>query len=222
MQKPIIILFNGPPGSGKDSLSEDINRFIKNGTIEKFAKPLKTVAKELYCHGDQALFDLMDAQGTKDKPDDIFLGETCRNVQIAISETYAKPLHGERVFGKLLASRIKAAVANNNNAYQPVFLISDSGFRQEAEELVEQFGAESILLFRIHREGKTYKGDSRSYINLDDLNVRSYDIRNVEGELPKVSVYTLTVMCQNHPEIHTIFSTIPVVSTRVISEIENV
>jgi hypothetical protein len=169
-----IVLFNGPPHCGKDTIAHGIKKLIDGEVmveVAKFAQPLKTVAKHLYCDGNQELFDKMDLPENKGVPNDLFFGKTCREVQIAISEQYAKPVHGEKVFGKILAQHIKFSP-------NELFLVSDSGFRQEAEVLVEEFGAENVLLVRIKRKGTTYDGDSRGYINLEDLGVVSLEVEN--------------------------------------------
>lgn len=180
--KPKIILFNGPPFSGKDTVANELcSRIGPKATVVKFAQPLKTVAKHLYCNGDQALFDRMDSPAMKNLPDDLFFGKSCREVQIGISEIFAKPFHGTRVFGQVLASTIRFKADEGKS----VFLISDSGFRPEAEQLINEFGAENILLVRIHRPGKSFEGDSRSYIDLTDVGVRTVDLNNNDGEFKK-------------------------------------
>lgn len=92
-----------------------------------------------------------------------------------------KPLHGVEVFGKVLANYIRAS-------HSDLFFVSDSGFRPEAEVLVREFGAQNVMLIRIHREGFDFtlpggKKDSRDYVNLDDLGVESHDLENVNGDL---------------------------------------
>lgn len=184
-----IILFNGPPGSGKDTYAMMIQSELNGrGEIVKFASPLKTVAMHLYCGGDSRLFHEYDLdQEKKVTPSPVFLGKTCRQVQIDISEEYMKPMHGQQVFGKLLAQNLEQKTEAGDGT--EVFLVSDSGFRPEAEVLVEQFGPQNVMLVRIHREecpvddeGK-FVGDSRGYINLDDLEVYSIDVTNVTGEV---------------------------------------
>ncbi len=174
----MIILLNAPPGAGKDTVGAAIrDRIYDVAEIVKFAQPLKDAARFLYCNDDAELFDSYDKhQDKKNEKCDQFYGASCREVQIGISELLFKPLHGSQVFGKILARKIKEM-----EEYTEVFIVTDSGFAPEAEVLVKEFGADQILLVRLHREGHTYDGDSRSYINLDHLHVKSIDIDNIEG-----------------------------------------
>jgi hypothetical protein len=53
--------------------------------------------------------------------------------------------------------------------------IPDSGFYCELPPLVEAFGAESIIMIRLHRKGKDFSLDSRSYVDPSDLGILSFD-----------------------------------------------
>ncbi|MEK0325781.1 MAG: hypothetical protein QQN63_08760, partial [Nitrosopumilus sp.] len=95
-------------------------------------------------------------------------------VQIALSEDYLKPLHGNAIFGQLLVRRLQMIDFN----WFDCAVISDSGFIQEAYAIIKAFGEDSVQLWRIHREGCDFKKDSRDYINLDHFGIASYDIIN--------------------------------------------
>jgi len=167
-----IFLLNGPAGSGKDTAAAHLQEYFE-GKLVKFATPLKKAATAIYCDGDEKLFEHFDTFERKGIPEEIFFGKSCRQVQINISEYFLKPMHGEDVFGQILKQRIKRASTNYN-----LFFVSDSGFAPEAEVLIKEFGSENVVLIRIHRDGHTFDGDSRNYINLDQHNVRTYDIVN--------------------------------------------
>lgn len=183
---PKIILFNGPPSSGKDTMATMIQGMLKEKSrVVKFAAPLKTVVLHLFCGGNSKLFHDLDTNAEEKNKgrDDLFFTKvdgtvvSCRQAQIDVSESYLKPLYGQNIFGRILASTIDA------DPETEVFLVSDSGFRPEAEELVRQFGEQNILLFRLHREGFDYSGDSRNYIDLDDIDVKTIDINNITGDV---------------------------------------
>lgn len=170
-----IFLLNAPPRAGKDTAAAHLVEYF-GGELVKFAAPLKRGAAAIFCGGDKALFDSYDTPEKKDTKCEQFLGKSCREVQINISEKFMKLIHGTEVFGNLLAKEIE-------NSPQELFFISDSGFAPEAEVLAQKFGAENITLIRIHRDGYDYSGDSRSYINLDHLAITTYDVINPNDDV---------------------------------------
>lgn len=160
---PKIFLLNGPPGAGKDTAAIYLAGLFK-GTVMKFATPLKDGCTAIYCNNNRAIFDEFDTYERKGIPDARFIGISCRQAQIDMSEKYMKPVYGQDVFGKILANKIDVD-------QEGFIFVSDSGFAPEAQVLVEKFGKENVILIKIEREGHTYEahGDSRSYIELDEV-----------------------------------------------------
>lgn len=177
-----IFLLNGPPGSGKDTAAEHLEKSYQNAKLVKFATPLKLAAAAIYFGGDMEEFKKHDTYEEKGKPKQVFFGKTCREVQIAISEEFLKIFHDEKIFGKILSNEI---LRLNEKEGINTFFVSDSGFREEAEVLVQIFGHRNVNLIRIKREGYTFEGDSRDYINLDDLGVNTFDVNNPTGMVKK-------------------------------------
>lgn len=206
-----IILFNGPPGSGKDTAASIVAKHIPNLVYQyKMALPLKEACHKLL--GLQGTLEELEPLKEKDLRIPIkfpslldeksgvqrsyesalvsLLGEkklikenwsetedqkklestsmTLRQFYIHVSENLMKPLFGKRVFGKLAVEYIR-------QSHEAVTTISDSGFVDEAMPIIEYFGAEHVLLVRLHRPGKSFAGDSRSYV---DLPVQTIDIEN--------------------------------------------
>lgn len=165
-----LILFNGPRHSGKDTAADHVWHAFPNVRRFKMSKPLKDSIK--------AFFDLTDAQvmyleSKKTEPDDLLFGQSYVDTQISLSEHWAKEFFGITVFGKL-ASRSIASSASQ------LFVCSDSGFDYETEPLIRLIGKQNTLLIRLHRPGKTFAGDSRSYIDLPG--VTTLDLHNA-GEV---------------------------------------
>jgi len=160
-----IILINGPPRSGKDTVGQ-ILRLHFHATVDKFARVLKEKAHTLYGMGTLAHGAY---ESKKEDPLPVFLGKTPREVYIALSETYYKPLHGIDIFGKLLWQDIRNV--------DGIIAITDSGFEPEARYLIDQVGAENVRLIRVYRPGCDFSGDSRSYINLGP-EVGTFDLVN--------------------------------------------
>ncbi len=177
---PKIFLLNSPPRGGKDTSAEFLAGHYK-GNVRKFAEPIKKAVTAVYHGGDRAEFNKYDTPKLKDLPQDVYFGKSCRECQIGVSEGWLKAFHNDQgVFGKILFQQIIREQVSNVVPEAPLYFISDSGFRKEAEVLVDMFGAENIFLFRIFRDGYTFAGDSRSYIMLKDVGVREFDVQNVE------------------------------------------
>ena len=170
-----IVFFNGPPRSGKDYAASMIE-----GYPVKLAARLKTMTH-------QAL-GLVDSNGVplphdffedrKDVELREFRGATPRNAYIAMSEGFIKPLYGAGALGTWLADDITEMEDVWGHG---LYLITDSGFREEAEEIVDRFGADNCTLVTLVRHGYSFKGDSRGYIDLVDLGVRRCVIENTGG-----------------------------------------
>jgi len=178
MMSKKIVFFNGPPRVGKDTLVMGLlNKFPTSRNI-KFSTPLKT-ALPVFFGLTQAQIDALEQN--KDTPRNYFLGKSWRDVQISLSEEWAKPTFGKRVFGDIT----KNIIENEDDAN--IFLISDSGFQEEAAALVEQFGKENCLLIRLKREGTNFDNDSRSYWeNIFDIKeITLYNDKSIEAGIDK-------------------------------------
>ncbi|MAA65253.1 MAG: hypothetical protein CL581_11050 [Alteromonadaceae bacterium] len=168
-----IFLLNGPPRSGKDAAGEMLMSLLDNACILKFAEPVKMSA--------HAVMRMMRGEGTvplseafdtcKDEPSPFFFGLTPRDVYIAVSEKLCKPLYGEGIFGSLLADQIQK---KKDEGFEN-FIITDSGFQQEAEVLQDRFGVQ-VYVLNLCRNGATFDNDSRGRIDLEDC--LSFEIRN--------------------------------------------
>jgi hypothetical protein len=168
MQK--VILFNGPPGSGKDLSAIILRNMItgKKGLLSdppyrpeilKFAAPIKAAAHALYnipysCEYYEKEF----GNDWKDKPQGEFYGLTPREVYISLSEEYMKPMQTPNIFGRLAVRAMKNHIDRN------VFIFSDSGFIEEALPVITKVGLDNVILIELTRPGCSFKKDSRGYI----------------------------------------------------------
>jgi SNF2 family DNA or RNA helicase len=171
-----IVLFNGPPRSGKDTAVSLVHSAYKRDAVPmKFATPLKAITRSFAeFMGDQHGNVLSNELGVKEQPNKFLLNTSPRNFQISISEDWMKPVFGLDVFGHIAAQQIKLFPEWQTR----MFLFSDSGFRDEAAHLVNVFGADNVLLVRLHRMGCDFTLDSRSYIELADIGVTEVDVTN--------------------------------------------
>lgn len=168
-----ILLLNGPPRSGKDTLGNMLReRNLASGEnrviLEKFAEPIKRHFAAAWC------VSLEWIEANKDRPFMEGSTTTVRQMLIAYSENYLKPLLGKNIFGRLLCARIGAdqsgilaSIYAKTNTSDDVVVITDSGFSEEAREVIK--AGYSVYLIRLHRKGCDFAGDSRSYLGDQDL-----------------------------------------------------
>ncbi|CAM0062137.1 deoxynucleoside monophosphate kinase [Vibrio phage K406] len=81
-----------------------------------------------------------------------------REALIYVSENVIKPSFGEDAFGKALVAQLPE---------NGIVFVSDSGFPEELQPVIDHVGVENVLVVRIQREGCTFEGDSRSYLDPD-------------------------------------------------------
>lgn len=165
-----VILFNGPPRSGKDACVNTLMKTYPYAMTLKLSAPLKRMVP--------ALFGLNNIQerlieDRKDEQLAILDNHTFRELQIWLSEECIKPKFGSNIFGKIAAKRIQDSTTN-------LIFVSDSGFEHEVLPIVNEVGKQNVLLIRLHRNGTSYANDSRSYITIPD--VSSIDLPN-DGSL---------------------------------------
>lgn len=90
---------------------------------------------------------------------------------IHISENVIKPSFGKDVFGKMFV---------NSLPQEGIIAVSDGGFPEEIQPVIDHVGAENITIVRIHREGCDFSNDSRDYLTQDmfDSTIRIIDVEN--------------------------------------------
>jgi hypothetical protein len=156
-----IILFNGPPGCGKDTaaMAVLINRFGMPGTVkfDRMSMPIKRAFAGTYDAEISKMGNIVGWEERKDEPHALLDGKSYRQWQIDFSEKFMKPLYGPDIFPRLLARRHYHRL--NDPAY--TVLVPDCGFDVEANYLIEQTHAR-VFLMRIQRPGSNYAIDSRS------------------------------------------------------------
>ena len=109
-----IIFFNGPPRSGKDTIVNELLKICANTVNIKFSNPLKTALPVFFGLTSKQLDDL---EKDKEVPSELLLGRSWREVQILLSENWAKPIFGTQVFGNITLNVIK-------NSDKQLFLIN--------------------------------------------------------------------------------------------------
>lgn len=170
---PKLILFNGPRHSGKDTAALHVAEIL-NAYHFKFSAPIKAAIKTAFNLSSQ---DVDYLESIKTQPTPILFGKSYVEAQISFSEEWAKPSFGQDVFGRWAVNAIRDVQAKAYIRKYDLFVSSDSGFACEAWPVIENlFGVENTLLVRVYRQGKTFDGDSRSYIELPG--VETVEIEN--------------------------------------------
>ena len=150
MKKDVIFL-NGPPRSGKDTLAEKIVALLPNSVKHvKFANEVKVGT---HLKWNVPLLEPNSYENVKDIPLEIFGGMSPREAYIQYSEEEMKPKYGNDIFGKKLYEEI-------DRSKETIFVVSDSGFEEEALPIMENF---DCTLVKIIRSGTSFEKDSRSY-----------------------------------------------------------
>jgi len=147
-----IIVLNGPPHSGKDTIGTMLARCSDGVYLFKFANALKIMThRALGLDGYYPDF----FEESKDSVLPAFHSVTPREAYIAMSEGFAKPLFGQGYFGKRLADEIKQCLLRCHSIGTPMqyAVVTDGGFKHEVKELADEFGNENMLLCHIFKAG---------------------------------------------------------------------
>lgn len=157
-----IILLNGPPSSGKDTIARRVIQEARADGVDvremKFATPLKEAAARLF---PGIKWGLVGEDG-RTPPNDshpLLHGRTPRQVLIALSEQFFKPTFGADYFGRRAAEQVEQAEREGAAGV----VISDSGFIEEAMPLIEARRGH-VAALHLYRDGCSFDGDSRGYL----------------------------------------------------------
>lgn len=150
----MIVLFNGPPASGKDYAADYFKR--KGFKHLSFKYQLyKETCKYFNCKYDWFM-ERYEDRSVKEVPH-IDLGHmSCREAMIHVSEKVIKPRKGLDYFGKLVADEIDLSKD---------YAISDGGFIDELLPVVEKVGKDNFTLVQLTRNGHDFSTDSRRYFD---------------------------------------------------------
>lgn len=167
-----VIILNGPPGCGKDTIAEEMRDTLGFHKC-RFKEPMFTIALAASGISEEDWWSRYNDRSLKEEPWDRLGGLSCRKFLIKISEEWIKPMFGQNAFSKLAFSQVKPGVS----------VFSDGGFPDEFSEMVSEFGRRNVKLVRLHREGYSFEGDSRDYLHGEILGVDVIDYIVREGEV---------------------------------------
>lgn len=176
----MIVLLNGPPRSGKDAIADMICANNKSFTKLRFKDALVESVSKSYNVSTELIELLLVDERTKEHPLPEFNGLTCRQAMIDESENKIKPKWGKAYFGLATASKM-----NLDSNY----VLSDAGFMEEAQVLIDEFGLDNIVLIQIERAGCDFSNDSRSYLPVENFkySARLTNNKTIEDFYEKVT-----------------------------------
>ena len=165
-----VVLFNAPPGSGKTVAAG----FLAASFVDAEHVPLKgpllvDVCRE-YNVDAAALDALCRDRQAKEEPCAALGGMSPRQAMTRVYEVAAGG--GRDCFARKLCERI---------GHRALLVACDCGFVEELRPFVDQVGADSVLLVQIRRDGCTFTGDPRNWIN--DAPCRTISLDNNDKSL---------------------------------------
>ena len=171
----IIFYLNGPPGCGKDSIGQGICDALRT-EVQKlaFKSHLYVVTAAIVGMDLDDFVAICTDRETKDRrgllPSGPFGNDTPRDAMIFVSERVIKPSLGKSFFGNIAAMSVLP--------HPGVTVFTDSGFSEEIARVHGELPEAIHVLVRIHRDGCSFEGDSRSHLSMGSERIHEFDIQN--------------------------------------------
>lgn len=173
IEEKTLFLFNSPPDSGKDFISDFLSDSFGFEHI-RFKTKLFDLVKTIFSIDDDE-WEYLYHRTRKEIPTERLGGRSPREAMIFVSEEIIKPTMGEEYFGEALMKTIEKSDSK-------VFCCSDSGFPDEVQPSIRYLTTNNIRVVRIFRGDRTYEmfNDSRRYLSPEDFNgeIPFYDVHN--------------------------------------------
>jgi hypothetical protein len=149
-----VIIFNGPPSSGKDEAC----LFFKNLGFKhlSFKYHLFRATAEYFSVTLDWFMQEYDNRVVKERKEELLGNRSRREALIYVSEEIIKPQYGKDYFGAMAA---KEMTADGN------YCFSDGGFMEELIPIINNIGAENISIVQLTRDGCDFSSDSRRYFD---------------------------------------------------------
>lgn len=150
----MIIVFNGPPRSGKD---QSCHFLVERGFEHlSFKKLLFEKTIEYYGVDEGWFMEGYEDRSVKERKEEKLDNLSRRDAMIFVSEKVYKPKYGSDIFGVECAKNIEVGKD---------YCFSDGGFSEEIMPIINKCGTENICLVQLTRDGCDFSTDSRRYLN---------------------------------------------------------
>lgn len=190
---PVIIMFNAPPQSGKDSCADAIVESIPNVTKVNFKESLYKLTAEILNLDLKFWTTVCQNNQMKDEPMmDLVIGSvthkkaTPREILIHVAENVIKPTYGKNKFAVDALESINAIMKADPT--KNIFVTPDCGFDCEATTIRAGFPYGAVKVVHIEREGHTFENDSRNWVPGDHVLVNSGDLESLQKEAINLAV----------------------------------
>lgn len=171
---PLIIMFNAPPQSGKDTCADEILKHFKGVRKVNFKDSLYKRSAAILGYDLSFWTSICQNNELKDKPmTDIRIGTkhirsaTPRSILISTAENVIKPKFGNNIFAVDALNSIRQHMLNNIGGN--IFVMPDCGFDYEADVIKGAFPNAKVVVVQIKREGHTFDNDSRDWVPCDHI-----------------------------------------------------
>ena len=202
----MIVLFNGPPGSGKDDACGELVKY--KFTHLSFAHELlKSVVDYFNVDWHWFMEGYADRDIKENKVEYELGHRTRRQAMIYVAEEVIKPLYGKDYYAKQVVAQIQKDPTKN-------YCISDLGYEEELRAIVDAFGEEEVVVVQLERKGCTFKNDERKWIgkvNRDTLPLLYDDktapvnpnkIIETDINVPTFKIYNISTLGHFHRNVN--------------------
>lgn len=151
-----VFILNGPPGIGKDTLADNINKLLGFPTL-MFKEALYSETAKFFHVTTEYLINVATARESKERANPYIDGFTPRGALIHVSESIIKPTYGKKFFGLRAVKELQALDGTTGTV-----IFSDGGFTEETECIVEH--GFDVHIVQLHHPDFNFDRDSRNYV----------------------------------------------------------
>lgn len=169
-----VIILNGPPGCGKDTLANQLTKAIDGSISSRFKNVLYRRMAEKHNLELDYVIAMCNDRDLKDITSELFDGLSPRQELINISENEIKVQFGQEG----VAAKTLMDMLDIEDYGRKTFVFSDGGFAAEVKLLkrvLKRYGLLNFILVRIVKDGCTFEGDSRNFIDNPDIIITNND-----------------------------------------------